>query len=121
MSKEKSNIPFSDFIVVGHVEKKGRVIAMDILMSKGGKNYTITVGTDEYIKDLSGGSQDKNALIYPVDDTTDVSTLRQKIMQAPLEEIGSFLLPQEEARMGNKTLGLFDVVRKFVPGKRNKY
>ncbi len=106
MEKEPMPKKFNDFLVVGHVEKFGRVVANDILFLKDNTPYMVTIGTVEYVDDLKNANEkniDKTLEsfeageenVYVVDDPTDVERIRNKLLKAPLNEIETFLTPQE--------------------------
>ncbi len=88
------------FEPVTYVEKEGRIIAIDLLLTRDDKRYMMTVGTQEYLSSLKRENEEQEGGI-PVFVIPDAIHLNRdnshlkRLKQSPLEELTPYLVPQE--------------------------
>ncbi|TSC63989.1 MAG: hypothetical protein G01um101493_274 [Microgenomates group bacterium Gr01-1014_93] len=98
MDIEKNNQ--TDCFPLGAYERDSTVLARDMVIKRGGKTFTITVGTEDYLevirrenKGLDEGSQLSESC-FLLDDVTDADMVCRVLSDQPIETLTSFLIEQ---------------------------
>lgn len=93
-------------ISTGGVENNGEILARDMLLTRDGVDYSITVAVQKYLEQLAledekyplpEEARGDDSRIYILPDVTNVDQVCQELARHPLEELAPYITPQAPA------------------------